>query len=367
MASAGGRTNPPLGEILFEEGFRFDFFEAVRVLERLLPERQPVARGATPDREVVRFRSRVSLTFPASAIHEITQHEDAERQPEMTVAFMGLVGLMGVLPRHYTEMIIERLRQRDYTLRDFLDLFNHRLISLFYRAWEKYRFPVTYERASISRDRYDPFSLYLFDLIGMGTGGMRERLKVDSEALLYYAGLLGQQPHSANALESLLGDYFEAPVKVEQFVGQWLPLSASQRSRLSSRDGSCGSIGGAILGSRFWDQQAKFRLRIGPVSLAQLKKLFPVNSSFAELVQLARLWVGQELDFDVQIVLKAAEVPACRLGKPGDEALRLGWSSWLKTKEFQRDAEDARLGSHLTRVEALARKESARDKEGAVP
>jgi len=365
MASASGRTDPPLGEILLEEGFRFDFFEAVRVLERLFPERQPVGRSAPPEREVVRFRSRISLTFPASAIHEITQHEDPERQPEMTVAFMGLAGLLGVLPRHYTEMILERIRQRDHTLRDFLDLFNHRIISLFYRAWEKYRFPVAYERAALSRDRYDPLSLYLFDLIGMGTGGMRERLKVEGETLLYYAGLLGQQPHSANALEALLGDYFEVPVSVEQFVGQWLPLSADQRTRLSSRDASRGAIGGAILGARFWDQQAKFRMRIGPVSLAQLKRLLPINASFGELVQLTRFWVGQELDFDVQIVLKATEVPACRLGKPGEQALRLGWSSWLKTKEFHRDAEDARLGSHLTRVGDLAYRESTRDREGA--
>lgn len=365
MASAGGRTHPPLGEILLEEGFRFDFFEAVRVLERLFPERQPVGRSAPPEREVARFRSRVSLTFPASAIHEITQYEDPERQPEMTVAFMGLAGLLGVLPKHYTEMILERIRQRDRTLCDFLDLFNHRLISLFYRAWEKYRFPVAYERAALSRDRYDPFSLYLFDLIGMGTGGMRERLTVESETFLYYAGLLAQQPRSANALEALLGDYFEVAVSVEQFVGQWLRLSADQRTRLSSRDASRGAIGGAVLGSRFWDQQAKFRVRIGPASLAQLKELLPINASFGELVQLTRLWVGQELDFDVQIVLKAAEVPACRLGKPGEEALRLGWSSWLKTKAFHRDAEDVRLGSHLTGVGALAYWKSTRDKEGA--
>ena len=101
------------------------------------------------------------------------------------------------------------------------------------------------------------------------------------------------------------------------------------------------------------------------MSLAQLKRLLPIYTSFGELVQLTRLWVGQELDFDVQIVLKAPEVPACRLGKPGEQALRLGWSSWLKTKEFHCDAEDARLGSHLTRIGALAYWESTTGKEGA--
>jgi type VI secretion system protein ImpH len=364
MATASGRTDPSLEEILFEEGFRFDFFEAVRVLERVRAERQPVGHGTMPGREVVRFRSRISLTFPPSAIYEIVQPEDRERPPEMTVAFMGLAGLVGVLPRHYTEMLLERMRQKDFALRDFLDLFNHRFISLFYRAWEKYRFPVAYERAVQTRDRYDPFSLYLFDLIGMGTRGLRERLAVDGETLLFYAGMLAQQPHSASSLEALLGDYFEVPVRAQQFVGQWLSLSLEQRTRLAAKNDPRGSVGGAILGSRFWDQQAKFRLRIGPLTFAQFKGFLPTGKSLGRLVQLTRLFVGQELDFDLQLILKANEVPACRLGKPGLDALRLGWSSWLKTKEFTYDAEEAVLGSHLTRIATSPYRGRAAKSEG---
>ena len=348
MASTRGRTNPSLRETLFEQGYRFDFFEAVRVLERVCADRQAVGRGAAPDKEIVRFRSQVSLTFPASAIHELTHSEDG--QPEMTVAFMGLAGVLGVLPRHYTEMILERVRQKDFTLRDFLDLFNHRFISLFYRAWEKYRFPVAYERAVSTKDRFDPFSLAVFDLMGMGTKGLRERLRLDGETLLFYAGLLAQKPHSASALEALLGDYFEAPVKTEQFIGQWLVLSTEQRSQLTSADSDRGCIGSAILGSRFWNQQAKFSLRIGPLNFARFRQFLPREKLLDEMLQLTHLFVGQELDFEVQLVLKAAEVPQCRLGKPDAAALRLGWSSWLKTKEFSRDAADAVIRSHWTKI-----------------
>ncbi|HVO92423.1 MAG TPA: type VI secretion system baseplate subunit TssG [Terriglobales bacterium] len=353
MASASGRTDPPLERVLFEEAFRFDFFQAVRLLERIRVQHDGVARGAIPRREVVRFRSRISLTFPPSAIHEIAEPADAEAPPEMMVAFMGLAGLLGVLPRHYTEMLLERLRQKDYTLRDFLDIFNHRFISLFYRAWEKYRYPVAYERAAQTRQRYDPFSRYLFDLIGLGTGGLRERLSVEGESVLFYSGLLAQKPHSASAIEAVLSDYFGVPVRTRQFVGKWLPLSAQDRTCLTTqRDAS--PLGSAILGARFWDQQAKFRFRVGPLNFDQFEIFLPTGKALGPFNQLARLFVGQEVDFDLQLVLKADEVPACRLAKPGSDALRLGWSSWLKTKEFTQDAEDTVLGSHWTRVGSSA-------------
>ncbi len=352
MASQSGRTDPPLGEVLFEEGHRFSFFEAVRVLERLFPERQPVGRDARPSQEVVRFCSRLSLAFPASEIHEIARVEDESSPAEMTVAFMGLTGPSGVLPRHYTEMLLERVRKKDLALRDFLDIFNHRLISLFYRAWEKYRFPIAYER-SVSQGRgYDPFSLYLFDLVGMGTHGLRGRLDVDEEALLFYAGLLAQQPRSASALENALRDYWEVPATISQFTGEWLQLSEENRSRLGSA-GANNLLGqGAVAGSKVWDQQAKFRLRIGPLTLEQFGQFLPSGGAFRSLVQLARFFVGLELDFDIQLILKAVEVPGCRLGRQGTRDPQLGWSGWLKSKEFTHDAEDAVLGSHLTRMGA---------------
>jgi type VI secretion system protein ImpH len=349
MASSSGRTDSTLTETLFEESFRFEFFEAVRVLERLYPQRQPVGYAAPPRQEVARFRSRISLSFPPSAIYEMTRPEETGKPSEMTVAFMGLAGLVGVLPRHYTEMLLERIRQKDFTFSDFLDLFNHRFISLFYRAWEKYRFPVAYERSVLNGQRYDPVSLNVFNFFGMGTAGLRERLDVEGETLLFYSGLLAQQPHSAVMIESLLADYFGIPVRAVQFTGQWLSLTHEQRTRIISKKQNQSLGRDAILGSRFWDQQAKFRLRLGPMKFSRFKGFFPVAKAFKELVQLVRLSIGQQLDFDLQLVLEAAEVPSCRIAL-GQDAPRLGWSSWLKTKEFVRDTTDAIIGSHWTRV-----------------
>lgn len=333
MATPDRRTDPPLEELLFEEGYRFDFFQAVRLLERLLPDRPPIGRDAEPHREVVRFHSRLSLSFPPSAIHEIAREGDGTGQVRMTVAFMGLTGPSGVLPHQYTELLIERARRKDSTLREFLDLFNHRMISLFHRAWEKYRFPIAYERGEEDR-----FSQYLFDLMGMGTGGLRGRLEIADERLLFYVGLLAQRPPSAHALERLLQDYFGVPAEVSQFEGQWIELSEEDQSSLGA-SGKNHELGvSTVAGRRIWDQQAKFRVKVGPLTFRQFCDFLPDGATFRPLAQLIRFFVGQELDFDIQLILRAGEVPTCRLGKPGPGGQKLAWSTWLKTREFTRDA-----------------------------
>jgi type VI secretion system protein ImpH len=354
MAAESGRTDPSVADALFEEGYRFDFFQSVRVLERLYRHRAAVGRGARPADEVVRFQTHPSHAFPPSAIHEVKHPAGPGRPAEMTVAFMGLSGPSGVLPRHYTELILERARQKDSTFRDFLTLFDHRLISIFYRAWEKYRAPIGYEHARSRGEGLDAVSTYLFDLVGMGTAGLRGRFHaLADESLLYYAGVLGRRTHGATGLQGVLRDYFGVPVEVSQFNGQWLALSEESRSRLGGADDGSNAIGSAVLGGRVWDQQAGFRLRLGPLDFAQFHDFLPSGTAFVPLAELARFYVGQEFDFDVQLVLKAADVPRCRLGDRGPQGPRLGWSTWLKTAEFDADAPDTILTGQLTRLGAI--------------
>jgi type VI secretion system protein ImpH len=244
--------------------------------------------------------------------------------------------------------MLERARRPDDALRDFFDLFNHRLISLFHRAWEKYRFHTAFERTVKAGGGYDPFSLHLFDFIGMGTGGLRGRLEFGDEALLFYAGLLGQHPHSASALGNMLSDYFAVPVTVTQFVGQWLEITVENRTQLGEANNVLGAT--AVAGSRIWDQQAKFKLRIGPLSFAEFNRLLPGGIIHRPFVQMTRYASGQEFDFDVQLVLKAPEVPWCHLGDP---RARLGFSTWLKVAEFDRDADQVVFSGGLTRLGAL--------------
>lgn len=323
-----------------EEPFRFDFFRAVRILESLYPGREPVGASANPSREVIRFGAHATLSFPASEIQSLVPEIDENNPARMVVNFLGLTGPLGVLPQPYTEFLIERLNQKDTTLRDFFDLFNHRAISLFYRAWEKYRFPVDYER-SAGEDR---FSQYLSGLVGLGTDGLSGRLAFEDLSLLRYSGLMNQRPHSATGLEGTLRDFFSVPVSITQFLGTRIRLGAENHTLLGIQNTELGA--NSILGEKVWDRQSRFRVRLGPLSIKLFKAFLPASDSFLPLVQIVRIYAGMEFDFDIQLILKAPEVPGCQLLSEGEQGSYLGWSSWLKTQEFRRDPEDTVLAGN---------------------
>lgn len=338
MATESRTTDRSLAHELLDEPYRFSFFQAVRLLERMDPDREAVGHDGDIEREVVRFRTRQSLTFPPSEIYEIRKNgEEDAKPPEMTVAFLGLTGPLGVLPHHYSELVMERARHKDTALWNFFDIFNHRLLSLFYRVWEKYRFPIAYERGEL-----DEFSSALFSIIGLGTDKLRGRLALDDQVLLYYGGLIAQRPHSESAIAAILGDYFGVPVAARQFSGQWLKLGddVTQLGKANSELGVS-----TIAGARVWDAQAKFRIRVGPLSLKEFRAFVPVGSAFKPATELLRLLVGLEFDFDLQLVLEAEMVPLCVLETASTSGPMLGWTSWLKTRPLVEDDDQVVLSA----------------------
>ena len=337
----------PLDQQLFEQPYEFDFFQAVRLLHLILDDRPGIGQIAKPQDEPVRFKVRQSLEFAPSAVHSLSAETDP---PVMTVAYLGLTGVQGVLPHHYTEHILARALAKDFAMAEFFDLFNHRIISLFYRAWEKHRIPVRFQLAA-AKHEIDGLTQYLFDWIGMGTAGLRGRMAVQDQALLRYAGLLGQTPRSAISLRAILRDYFGVGVEIQEFVGAWHPLNEDAQCALAG-DGMSSRLGqGAIAGDAIWDPQARFRVRLGALTLPEFLRFLPGTQASAELRDLVRFYIGPVLQFDVQLVLKAEEVPWCRLGHEGPADPELagllqrqaqpGLCGWLKTSEFSDNVADA--------------------------
>jgi type VI secretion system protein ImpH len=354
---------------LFDHAYNFDFFQAVRLLHRLGTGRVGIGLGGPPRSEVVRFRAHISLSFPPSSIYELERPTAALPVPIMTQAFMGLTGPNGVLPRHYTELLYRLKRDargpERYALRDWLDIFNHRIVSLFYRAWEKYRFTIPYELQGFDRIDTDPFTNCLYSLVGLGAKPLRNRLRVSTRGtideegresvlarvedlgLLRFSGLLGHRPRCALSLEAMLTDYFQLSAKVRQFQGQWLQLGKANRSSLVGDQGNNQLGITAVVGDRVWDAQSKFRIRLGPLRYDQFLDFLPDRSPVKErkaiflLVHLVRLYVEPTLDFDIQLILRADEVPECQLAETGGFGARLGWNTWVRTDVFTDNADDA--------------------------
>ena len=366
--SWSGSEYAPLAQKLYARASVFDFFQAVRLLARGAPARQPVGEGGPPNAEIVRFRVHNTLTFPPSSIQKLEPATADVPVPVLTVNFLGLTGPAGVLPRHYTELIERMVREADnperYVMRDWFDIFNHRFISLFWRAWAKYRFWLPFDRGDHLRAEPDLFTRMLFSLIGMGTPGLRDRLrvtvvetvddkrhervlaKVNDFALLHYGGLLAHRPRCADSLEALLEDYFELPIRVQQLVGQWLQLTPDNQSRLGEA-GQNNELGlTTVAGTRVWDVEGKIGLRIGPLDYEEYVALLPDPSAVVErkrfflLVQMARLYVGPQFNLEVQLVLKRDKVPDCRLPLSTADGLQLGWNAWIFSQSLARDPDE---------------------------
>jgi type VI secretion system protein ImpH len=325
MATESGTADFAVADLptyreLTERAGSFEFFQAIRLIELLLP-----------DADVLRFRSNARLDFPPSQIESIDISVDAAN---VSVNFLGLVGPMGALPYFYSELVADRLRAKDSALQAFLDIFQHQLIKFFYQAWQKHRFSVGWEQ-----NRGDGVTSALRALLGIHSPGLQDRQKIADDTLLYYTGLFAMQTRPAAALEQLIADYFGVPAEVEQFAGAWCMLPSSNQCRLGNE--SCfEQLGmGTVLGDAVWNQQSRVTIRLGPMPLARYRDFLPAGGAYREVEALVEFYANRQLDIDLQLVLDREEVPMLELGAD----LPLGWCSWLKTEEFASDAEGATL------------------------
>jgi type VI secretion system protein ImpH len=335
MATSERRSGPALKEHLIQECGRFSFYQAVQLLESLCPGKKPLGQALTPAEEAVRFSVKPSLVFPPSDICRIRQADD-QSPVEMEVAFMGLIGPAGVLPHVYNELAIERLHQKDTTLTAFLDLFHHRLISLFYLAWKRHRFTATYRPGA--KDR---LSGYLLSLIGLGTPFLAERVGLPEESLIFCSGMLSRSIPCAAAIERTVEYLAGCDVRVEQFVEQLVSISPEDQTRLGIANSQLGVD--TVCGSLVRDCQATFRLHLGPMGFRHFQRLLPSGDLLACTFALVQYMVGMEFEFEIRIFLKREEVPVCILGAEPPVAPRLGWTTWLKAPET-----DIRADPHIT-------------------
>lgn len=331
MAGTAGPAAHALALKLQEEGPTYDFFSAVRRIECANPEKPKVGTSQRPAEDPVRFCEEPNLAFPTSTLAKVTPDALAN-VPRVYVNFIGMFGPNGPLPLHMTEYARERiLHFNDQTLARFMDVFHHRIVSLFYRAWAVNQQPVSFEQQESDR-----IGEYVASLFGDGMPSYHGRDSVPDLAKLHYSGRLAGTVRNAEGLEAVLGDFFQIKTRVETFVGEWIELPEDSRCRLGETPmtGTLGST--AIAGSRIWERQYKFRVILGPMGYNDYQRMLPGGDSLVRLVDWIKNYMGEELVWDAQLILKKEEVPAASLGKSG----RLGWSTWMKSKPLPQDADN---------------------------
>ena len=338
MAGSGGQTPNHLVDELEKKPFAFDFFRAVRLLQSQSPGHTRVGYSFSLAQDPIRFAQNPSLAFASSTLEALRRPANSP-VPKLFVNHFGLLGPNGPMPLHFTEYAHERhLHAHDDTLAGFLNIFHHRLISFFFRAWADSQKSVDLDRPSDQR-----FALYLGSFFGAGTNSMSDRDEVQDWAKLYFAGRLANQTRHAEGLESILGQYFDIPTEIDTFVGRWMDLPPDSLCQLGASLETSRLGLTTIVGSRFWEAQLNFRIKMGPMTLAEFERLLPSGVAFKRLKRWVLNYCGEHFFWDVQFVLRADQVPQTSLGQSG----RLGWTTWLKTKPFTHDAEDLILNPPL--------------------
>lgn len=312
----------------------FDFFEAIRRLECAFPESPRLGHSARPADDFVRLCQTPSLVF---APRTVDRYEPGGpgKPARLHGLFFGLFGPNAPLPLHLTEYAMEReLNAKDTTFKAFANIFHHRMMSLFYRAWAD-----SQPTVQLDRPQEDRFRLYMGAMIGLATPNLDDRDAMPDQFKRFFAGRLLQQTRNAEGLKGLLQRFFRIPVDVIEFVAEWMRLPASAHLRLGA-SAEVAALGlTAVTGEYVWGSQQRFRLRLGPLDRAQFNNFLPGGLALKQLMAAVKTYVGEEKAWDVQLVLKRDEVPATRLGQSG----RMGLTTWMGQPQRVGDADEVVL------------------------
>ena len=336
MASSDRKTSRGLEfrQALEREPYRFDFYRAMRSLECAHPDKPRFGQSRRASDDPVRLGQKASLAFAPSALSSFSLG-DEENPARLAVSFFGLLGPNGPLPVHLTEYALGRIRDfDDETFVRFLDIFHHRMLTLFYRAWA-----CAQPTVQLDRPETDKFSVYLGSLLGIGMPSLRDRDAMPDLAKLFYAGHMACSTRHPGGLQAILSDFFDLPVEITEFIGQWMALPGDCHFHLGDSPAT-GTLGETTtLGSHVWDAQQRFRISIGPIDWQDYQRFLPGAKSLDRLIAIVRNYVGDELEWEVNLILKREETPSMRLG----EGEQLGLSNWLDVAGLKQDPRDLHL------------------------
>lgn len=304
------------------------FVQLLRCIQ--IESKRRIGGDPSPENQAVRLVADADANFPANELSSWADGAIEGKRSTLGVTFFGLFGPSGALPDHYTQMVLERVRNKDYGLREFLNIFNHRMLSLFYLTWEKHAFAVGMETHHATGHE-SPVTLALRAIVGNRLDHSRDRQSFNDDSLLYYSGIFASCRTSQGSIRACVQDYTGIVTEVEPFVGSWLHLEPEDQSRIGSfalGENAGNQLGiNSIAGDRVWDVENRFRIQLGPITWATLLEYLPTGQSLRRITDLVRRLVGPQWEFDFQMLLRPDEVRGVTLD--GTFPPLLGWNTWL--------------------------------------
>ena len=331
MAIITWRQNPAVIDALAKEAANFDFEQAVTILEQEQNSSVSLGESSDPLNEAVQIKAHVSLANPSAPLH--TLDHKSGKKPTLWVNFLGLAGIQGPLPTPYTELLIQRNRQKDFAFRDFLDIFNHRIVSLWYRLRKKFKVSL-----SPVKPEHHPFGKTLLQLVGISYPEKITEATEDKHLyriLMTYNDILWKRPRSASGLACLLKTYFQVPVTLDLFQGKWRVPPVTDLSFLGSFQGQHNQLGKSmILGKKAWDQSARIHINLGPLSWKMGQAFLPLKHKekknyFKTLQDVSKFYVQDTVELRLCLSFKPAEIRPFKLNRQS----ALGLNSWLGPQE----------------------------------
>jgi type VI secretion system protein ImpH len=313
---------------LKEDPQSFHIFHALRIIEAEHSDKPRLGESKRPKNDSIRLGQEAELAFPPTTIRSF-EPQTATKPATLINRFFGFFGPHGPLPLHLTEYARERhINHGDTTLTSFANMLTHRFMSLMYRAWVKGQPAVDFDRGEGAQ-----FESHIAALAGHHGSALRNRDAMPDLAKRHLVGHLALGPKNGEGLIAMLSAFFDAPFRLQEFVGSWLDLEPDDQWQLGA-EGGLGQT--TSIGTRVWSRSAKFRVLVGPLSLKDYERLMPGGESMNRLGAIVRNYCGDSLDFDVNVILKGDEVPKAILG----QQTRLGQTSWVGERPRTNDADD---------------------------
>lgn len=333
MATVTRRSDYSLESQLYQEAYEFEFSQAIRILEALEPKADAFGEGVDPLKEALQVKARLTLSVSSSDLYSVSMPLASDNRPILTVNFLGLAGIQGPLPTPYTELVLDRLRQKDTASRDFLDIFNHRLTAFWHRSRKK---------VVLGMDQIPPEATVagktFLDLLGLNSSYFKHKLGVPDRSLLAFAPLFWQRTKSTAGLHQLLKSYFNTPIRIEETQGHWREAILQDFTLIGNLHGQHNALGqSTILGKRSWDQAAGIKISLPQLSWKKYLSHLPGQHGHAALASLTQFYAGIQPNFEFYAHVKHDEIPPTCLGNHA----RLGQTTWLTRGQGQGFTQDS--------------------------